>query len=93
MATFLMLGKYSSEGVKGASAARTKTISGMIEQCGGRVDAMYALLGEHDLAFIVTMPGINEATKASFAISKATGIAFSTSPAMTVSEFDRLVSD
>lgn len=91
MATYIMLGKYTTEGVKGASASRTKKIADMIGQCGGKVEAMFALLGEYDLAFRVSFPGTAEALKASFTVAKATGITFSTHAAITVEEFDRLM--
>jgi uncharacterized protein with GYD domain len=93
MATFLMLGKYTGEGVKGATAARTKKITDLIGKSGAKVDAMYALLGKYDLAFIVTAPSNDEAMKASFAVSKSAGIAFSTFPAVPVAEFDRMIGD
>jgi uncharacterized protein with GYD domain len=52
---------------------------------------MYALLGEKDLVFIVTLPGTKEAMKASVSLSKLTGISFTTSPAVTVDEFDKIL--
>jgi uncharacterized protein with GYD domain len=52
---------------------------------------MYSLLGEKDLVFILTFPGIEQAMKASVALSKMTGIAFTTYPAISVEEFDRLM--
>jgi len=36
MATFLMLGKYSAEGLKGASSARTKTAVAALEKAEGK---------------------------------------------------------
>lgn len=40
---------------------------------------------------IVELPGVNEAIRASIALSKAFGIAFSTAPALPIEEFDKLV--
>jgi uncharacterized protein with GYD domain len=91
MATYIMLGKYTTEGVKGASASRTKKIADLIGECGGKVEAMFALLGEYDLAFRVNFPGTAEALKASFNVAKATGITFSAHAAITAQEFDRLM--
>ncbi len=91
MATFLMLGKYSAEGLKGASSARTKTAVAALEKAGGKVKAMYALLGEYDLAFVLDFPGMTEAMKGSLALAKLTGIGFVTSPAVSIEEFDTLV--
>ena len=91
MAKFLMLGKYSAAAVKGISADRTKTVVGVIEKSGGKVNSIFALLGTYDLAFMVELPGIQEAMKSSVAITKLTDIAFTTLPAITVEEFDKLV--
>jgi len=91
MATFLMFGKYSAEAAKKISAKRTQDAAILVKEYGGRVEAMYALLGEKDLLFILNFPGVEQAMKASVALSKMTGIAFTTHPAVTVEEFDRLM--
>lgn len=91
MAKFLMLGKYSAEAVKGITAARTNQVVGIIEKSGGKVNTMLALLGSYDLAFVVELPGIQEAMKSSVALTKATDIGFTTLPAVTVEEFDKIV--
>jgi uncharacterized protein with GYD domain len=90
MAKFLMLGKYSSEAIKGIASERTKKVTEAIEKSGGKVNAMYALLGNYDLAFVVDFPGITEALKASVVITKLTGIGFTTYPAISVEEFDKI---
>ena len=91
MATYIMFGKYSLAAVKGISAARTNKVVGIVKKLGGKVDGMYAMLGEKDLVFIVTLPGNREAMKASVAFAKATGIAFTTCPAVSVAEFDKIL--
>jgi uncharacterized protein with GYD domain len=91
MVRFLMLGKYSLEGVKGISAARTKKVVDIIKKAGGKVSSMYALIGTYDLAFIVDFPGISEIMKASVALTKSTGISFTTFPSLSIEEFDKLV--
>jgi uncharacterized protein with GYD domain len=91
MAKYLMLGKYSVEAIQGITTDRTKKVVGAIEKAGGKINSMYALLGGNDLAFVVDFPGMPEAMRASVSITKMTGIAFTTSPAMTVEEFDKAV--
>lgn len=91
MAKFLMLGKYSSEAVKGMSSERTKKAIAIIEKTGGKVDSMYALLGKYDLAFVIDFPGIKDAMKVSIALTKATDIGFNTLPALTIEEFDKMM--
>ncbi len=90
MAKFLMLGKYSVEAIKGITAERTKKVTDTIEKSGGKVDSMYALLGKYDLALVVDFPGIKEMLRASVALTKLTSIGFTTSPAISVEEFDKI---
>jgi uncharacterized protein with GYD domain len=91
MATFLMFGKYSSEALRAISAQRTEEAVDLIGQCGGEVEAMYAMLGQHDLVLVLDFPGVEQALKASVALSKLTGIGFTTAPAIAVQEFDSLL--
>ena len=93
MATFLMFGKYSPEAMKGISAARTKKGNSVLKKFGGEVSSMYALLGEYDLVIVANFPGIEAAMKASVALNKLTGISFTTSPAVTVEEFDKIMAE
>jgi uncharacterized protein with GYD domain len=93
MATFLMFGKYSTEAVKQISPARTEKTKKLVKQFKGEVKGMYALLGEYDLLFIAELPGAEQAMQFSVALSKLTGIAFTTSPAVTVAEFDKLMAE
>ncbi|HOO39230.1 MAG TPA: GYD domain-containing protein [Deltaproteobacteria bacterium] len=93
MATFFLFGKYSVEALKEMSADRTKKVETLIEKFGGKVHSMYALFGEKDLVFILDFPSPQDAMKASVAMTKLTGISFSTSPAVTVDEFDKLMRD
>ncbi len=90
MAKFLMLGKYSIEATKGISGERTKKVVGATEKAGGKIDFMYALLGAYDLAFVVDFPGVKDVMKASIGLTKATDIGFSTLPAITIEEFDKI---
>ena len=91
MAVFFLLGKYSQESLKGITARRTEQAVGMIEKFNGQVTAMYAMLGPYDLVLIVNLPGIREAMEASVAISKMTGIGFTTCPAISVDRFDEMI--
>ena len=91
MAIFFMFGKYSGEAIKGIGAKRTEKAVELIKKLGGEVKSMYALLAEKDLVLIVSLPGVEEAMKASVDLNKLTGIAFTTAPAVTVEEFDRIM--
>jgi uncharacterized protein with GYD domain len=58
MTTFFMFGKYSVEAIKQMSIARTQQVLSEVKKLGGEVTAMHALLGEYDLLFCVTLPGV-----------------------------------
>jgi len=91
MATFVMLGKYSGEGLRGMSQARTEKARELVKKCGGTMQKAYALFGERDLLVIADFPSADDAARASISLSKLTGIAFATSQAIPVDEFDKLM--
>jgi uncharacterized protein with GYD domain len=91
MATFVMFGKYSAQAIKEISAKRNKDAESLIKKLGGKLKAVYALLGETDLLVVVDLPGIEAAVKASVDLSKMTGISFTTCPALAVEEFDKII--
>ena len=91
MPTFIMLGKYSGQALTEISADRTAWAYNLVKEMGGQVKEIYALLGEKDLLVIVDLPGVSEAIKVSASMSRHTGIFFATSPAITVDEFDNVV--
>jgi len=93
MATFFMFGRYSSEALKEMGAGRTDKATGLIKRLGGEINSIYALLGEQDLVLIVNFPGVEQAMKASVALSKMTGISFTTSPAVSVEDFDKMMAE
>ena len=92
MTTYIMFGKFSVGSVKEISSERTKKSTAIVESYGGKVRNLYALLGETDVVAIVDFPGVSEAMKASVELTKLLGISFTTAPAVTVDEFDRLMS-
>ena len=91
MPTYLMLGKYSIGSVKEISEKKKKKVVETIEKDGGKVESMYVLLGKYDLAFTVDFPENRDAIKASVALGRLLGVSFSSSPAMTVEEFDKMI--
>jgi uncharacterized protein with GYD domain len=93
MTTFFMFGKYTSETVREISVKRTEKSIDAIKELGGEVNGVYALLGEYDLLFCVSLPDIEAAMKASVALTRLTGISFCTLPAVKVEIFDRLATD
>lgn len=93
MSLYFMFGKYSSEAVEKISKERTIEVNKIVNQFGGEIKAMYVLMGAYDLVLITGFPNMKEALQASIAITKISGISFSTLPAMPVDEFDELLSN
>jgi len=92
MATYLMFGNLSPEVWKAVSTKRTDDAMRLIKEYGGGFKAGYALLGgEADLVIVLDLPDTERAMQVSAALTKLLGISFRTAPAVTVEEFDRLM--
>jgi uncharacterized protein with GYD domain len=91
MGTYLMFGRYTAESAAKISAKRTQDASKLMKEMGGKLVGGYAMLGDKDLLLITEFADTGAVMKASVALSKMLGIAFSTAPAVTIEEFDKLV--
>jgi uncharacterized protein with GYD domain len=91
MATYVMLGKYSLEGLRAISGKRSDEARALIKEYGGELKAVYALFGEVDLVVIVELPDTASAMQVAVALTRLLGVHFTTSPAITVEEFDRIM--
>ncbi len=91
MATYLLFGKYSTDALKGISAKRTDEAKALIKKHGGELKAAYATLGGVDLVMVIDLPDTARAMATSAALAKLTGIGFTTAPAVSIEEFDKLV--
>jgi uncharacterized protein with GYD domain len=86
-----MFGKYTPDSIEDISAQRTQDATKVIGDAGGKVVSGYALLGETDLVLIAEFPGNEQAMKASVGLARLLEISFTTSPAVSIEEFDQLV--
>jgi uncharacterized protein with GYD domain len=93
MATFVMLGQYTSDSIKQISSERTDQALDFVRRQGGKVIDGYALLGEKDLLLIVEAKNVEQVMKISVGLTNLLGISFTTSPAISFDEFDRLMKD
>ena len=84
--TFFMFGRYTQDALKDVSAKRTRQTVKAIEKYGGKVQGMHLLLGDYDLVLIVDFLGVQDAMRASIALTRLTGIQNSTE---TVAERSR----
>jgi uncharacterized protein with GYD domain len=90
MSLYLMYGKYNPGALQEIGPERTEKAKDLVQENGGSIKACYALLGENDLLFVVNFPSIKGVVKASVEMGNLLGISFSTIPAITVDEFDKL---
>ncbi len=90
MSLFLMCGKYNSASLKEINPERTEKAKTLIEENGGKIKAGYALLGDMDLLLVVDFPKMKSVIKTSVEMSNVLGINFSTIPAITIDDFDKL---
>ena len=91
MASYLMFGQYSPEALKAVSAKRSDEAMALIKKYGGEFKAGYALLGDVDLVVVVDLPDTEHAMQVSAALTKLLGISFRTAPAISIEQFDKLM--
>ncbi len=92
MSTYILFGKYSLESAKLISKKRTSVAASIIKKHGGELKAGYILLGSVDVVLIVELPDTDSAIQTSVELTRTLGIAFTTAPAVTVEQFDKLMS-
>jgi uncharacterized protein with GYD domain len=91
MATYVMFGKYSLDAVKAISAKRSSQALAVVKKYGGELKAGYSLLGKVDVVMVVELPDNERAMQTSAALTKLLGISFTTSPAVSFEQFDKLM--
>ncbi|HRZ39666.1 MAG TPA: GYD domain-containing protein [Candidatus Omnitrophota bacterium] len=91
--TYVFIGKYNTESIKEISSERTDRALSLINQLGGKLISMYALLGGYDCVLIADFPDNKIAMKASLGLTLLTGISFSTCPAVSMDDFDRMLNN
>lgn len=91
MATYLMFGKYSQSSIGQISSERTEQAKDLVKSNRGKIKDGYALLGKYDLVLITEFPDTERAMKSSVALSEMLGISFTTAPAVTIQEFDKMM--
>jgi uncharacterized protein with GYD domain len=95
MPKYLWKGNYSPQGVKGllkeGGTAREKAVRELLEGIGGKLDAYYYALGDHDAYCIIDVPDNATATAVSLAIAAAGITKVQTIALLTSAEVDQAV--
>lgn len=89
MATYVTMLDYTTEGVKGISAARTEEVKEAIKRAGGKFISGYELLGTYDAMIIAEYPDERAAMQATIEINKLIGVSSNTMIAVPIGEFDQ----
>jgi len=93
MAKYLVAASYTAEGLRGLqkdkASGRKQAILKLMEGIGGKVDAVYYALGEHDVLLIVDVPDTITAAALSITVSSSGLVRTKTTALLTVEEADR----
>ena len=93
MPKYLIQASYTAEGLKGVqkdkASGRRAAMMAACESIGGKLDAVYYCLGEHDVIAIVDLPNSQAATALSVAASSSGLVHSKTTALLTVEETDQ----
>ena len=92
MAKFLWKASYTSDGVKGVlkegGTGRQAAVEKVVEGLGGKVEAFYFALGEHDVYVITELPDTVAATAVSLTVNASGVVALQTVELLTPEQVD-----
>jgi len=92
MAKFLWKASYTSDGVKGVlkegGSGRQSAVEKVVEGLGGKVEAFYFALGEHDVYVIAELPDTVTATAVSLTVNASGVVALQTVELLTPEQVD-----
>src|SRR5260370_2863330 len=93
MSKYLIQASYTEEGLKGLqkdkSSGRKAAVSKAAEALGGKLDAYYFALGEHDVVAILDLPDAASATALALAASATGLVRTKTTVLLTARETDK----
>jgi uncharacterized protein with GYD domain len=92
MAKYLIQATYTAEGLKllqkDKASGRKRAVSSAIEALGGKVEAMYFVLGDYDVLLICDMPDTITGAAMSLKVSASGLVRTRTTALLTVEETD-----
>jgi uncharacterized protein with GYD domain len=93
MPKYLIEASYSAEGLKGLhkdkSSGRKAAVVKAVESLGGKLEAYYFALGEHDVVGILDLPDTVSAATFALAVSGTGLVRTKTTVLLTVEETDK----
>jgi uncharacterized protein with GYD domain len=95
MAKYLIEAAYSSEGLKGVEkdkpSGRQSAVTKAVKGLGGKVEAFYFSLGDHDVVVIVDLPDLISVTALAMHVSDTGLVRTKTVALLTVEDADKAV--
>jgi uncharacterized protein with GYD domain len=93
MAKYLIEASYTAEGLRGVqkdkASGRKEAVAKAVERLGGKLEAMYGALGEHDGVLILDLPDAVSAAALAMAVSATGMVRTKTTALLTIEEMDR----
>ncbi|HKC19235.1 MAG TPA: GYD domain-containing protein [Candidatus Dormibacteraeota bacterium] len=93
MATYLIEGTYTADGVKGVlkdgGSGRRKAVEDVLKSMGGRLEAMYYAFGDPDVYVIYDAPDNITAAALAMGVGSTGLIAVKTTVLLTIDEIDQ----
>lgn len=95
MAKFLIEASYTAEGLKGlvkdGGSGRRAAFEAAVKGLGGKLEAMYFALGEHDTVSLLDLPDNVSVAALALAVNVSGMLQTRTTPLMTAQEVDEVV--
>jgi uncharacterized protein with GYD domain len=93
MPRYLIEGSYTDKGTKGllqeGGSRRRDTVTKMIEEMGGSIEAFYYTFGDRDVIVIYSVPDEATALALSMAVNQSGTVRLTTHPLLTIEDVDR----
>jgi uncharacterized protein with GYD domain len=93
MPKYMIEASYTAEGLKGLqkdkASGRKAVVHKVVESVGGKVEAMYFALGDHDVIVIADLPNAVAATAIALGVSASGLVRTKTTALLTVEETDQ----
>src|SRR5579864_9112402 len=97
MPKFLIKANYTAEGMRGLqkdkASGREKAIKTACTAVGGKLDAIYYALGDHDVFVVVDLPSHVNVASLCIAVGASGMAGTSTVPLLTVAEMDKALGE
>jgi uncharacterized protein with GYD domain len=93
MPKYMIAASYTAEGLKGLqkdkASGRKAVVNKVVQSVGGKVEAMYYALGEHDVIVIADLPDAASAAAIALGVSASGLVHTKTTALLSVEETDK----